>query len=90
MSAERMSAAEAKARQGYIERGGSCGRCQHYTSKYMLPTWMQQQNDELKKQGLPPKWDFNYQEEVQRRCSLGDFPVRKLAVCAQYKRKEKE
>ena len=64
---------DAKAKQNYRTEPNACGNCQYYQSQYV-----EKRYDAF--DGLHV-WD----EEKNKKCTLGGFVVKKMAICDQHK-----
>lgn len=74
---------DAKAAQGYdpTPSARTCGKCLHFKSELRLASWMEKANGNrrvplytLAKNGI----------ESTFKCGLGDFAIKKTAVCDQF------
>jgi hypothetical protein len=75
MPSRKSPQAEAKNRQGYIEKPTPriCSTCLHFTSGW-----------------LPAYPGSSYMVEKDKRCTIGQFAVKKTAVCNDYEYKPAE
>lgn len=82
---------EAKTNQGYSTRGPTCGNCKHFKSDMKPIKWMADDNEENIRRGLLPRFDTalsENQSEVNLRCGIGGFSVKKAAYCNDWKGKK--
>lgn len=76
-----------KEEQGYDPTPSSitCGRCKHAKIEMKLPDWMATRDEEAKARGAHrvPYGDA-YKRETSPVCTIGNFVVKKTAVCHKF------
>lgn len=76
----------AKEAQGYSDIGPVCGNCKHYQSQMVIPAWMRRENEKAVEKGMTVPFDnpAYATEEKGKRCSIGEFAVKKMAWCKKW------
>lgn len=68
----------AKIAQAYTQKvtPPTCGNCEHMIFDMALPAWMKKR---------PDIWfQDRFKEEINHRCGIGGFSVKKLGTCLQH------
>lgn len=75
---------EAKKRQSYKHKGKKCWNCAHLTYDLVMPEWMLAENEENLARGWGERYGDDRKQAKNMKCSLGQFAVRKVAVCDEW------